>query len=182
MTKTQRSNRAFTLAVVIILLVSQMVTTREAASATADGNIAATNKFVEELSAADEFFSQGQYKKARTAYQALISLAASNPEGYLGLGRVELLEGNTPAALSHLEKAVKLAPQSADAHFILGSSLLSTGNPNRAFAELTTAQELDPQRPEIQYKLTQARALRDAKGLEHRDCKIQPTPSLSIST
>lgn len=172
MTTIQRSNQAFTLAFVATLLVLQMVTTREAVSATTNGNIlaatgdgnsAATNKFVEELSAANEFFSQGQYKKARTAYQALISLASSNPEGYLGLGRVELLEGNTATALTHLEKAVRLAPQSADAHFILGSSLLSTGNPNRAFVELTTAQQLDPQRPEIQYKLTQARSLRDAK-------------------
>lgn len=162
-------------ALVTTLLVSQMVTAQAAvaatvtstaassSAATTDGNIVATNKFVEELACADEFFSQGQYKKARTAYQALISLAANNPEGYMGLGRVDLLEGHTTTALSHLEKAVLLAPQSADAHFVLGSSLLSAGNANRAFAELTIAAELDPQRPEIQYKLRQARSLRDAK-------------------
>lgn len=168
--------RTISLALVTTLLVSQMVTVRATVAATAtsaasaptlaattDGNVAATNRFVEELAVADEFFSQGQYKKARTAYQALISLAANKPEGYMGLGRVDLLEGHTTTALSHLEKAVQLAPQSADAHFVLGSSLLSTGNPNRAFTELTIAEELDPQRPEIQYKLTQARSLRDAK-------------------
>lgn len=153
-----------------------MVTGPEAVYATTDGHvstenpkaatsghIAATKGFVEELACAEEFLSQGQYQKARTAYQALVSLAPDNPEGYLGLGRIDILEGNTTEALRHLETAVKLAPQSADAHFTLGSSLLSTGNPNRAFVELTIAQQLDPRRPEIQYKLTQARSLRDAK-------------------
>lgn len=180
MTTIRRSTRAFWLAAVTTAMVSQMVTVPEAVHATTDGRpvhelstgnvpaatsgpIAATRKFVEELAYADEFFSQGQYQKARTAYQSLVSQAPDNPEGHLGLGRVDILEGNTASALRHLEMAVKLAPQSADAHFTLGSSLLSTGNPNRAFVELTIAQELDPRRPEIQYKLTQARALRDAK-------------------
>ncbi len=114
---------------------------------------------------ADTRFSEGEYASAEALYKRVISIAPKNREGYLGLGRIEFLHGDSAQALEHFKKAVSVSPQSAPAHFELGSTLLSIGKLNEALVQLTLASELDPQRPEIQYRLSQARSLVEASRL-----------------
>lgn len=125
---------------------------------------AAKEEIVRVTAEADNRFSEGEYDSAEVLYKRLTIIAPKNREGYLGLGRIELLHGDREKALVHFRKAVSVSPQSAPAHFELGSTLLSMGKLKEALKELTSADKLSPQRPEIQYRLSQVRALVEASG------------------
>lgn len=140
-------------------------TDKSAPDASKDAVSASKEEIVSLIMEADTRFSQGEYELAATLYKRLITLAPKHREGYLGLGRIEFLQGDTKKALAHFKQAVSAAPQSAPAHFELGSTLLSIGKLNDALKELVLANELDPRRPEIQYRLSQARSLVDASRL-----------------
>ncbi|MDZ4835932.1 MAG: tetratricopeptide repeat protein [Candidatus Melainabacteria bacterium] len=134
---------------------------------------ASKEEIVRVIMEADDRFSEGEYSSAETLYKRLTIIAPKNREGFLGLGRIEFLRGDSKQALAHFKQAVAVSPQSAPAHFELGSTLLSIGKLNDALKELMLADELDPRRPEIQYRLSQARSLVDASRLTPRSGTVK---------
>lgn len=114
------------------------------------------------IEAAEKMFSDGNYEDAEKAFMQIVFISPNNPAGHLGLGRIFLLEGNDSRALESLKKAAELAPDSADVHFELGSTYLSLNMVDEAIKQLNIASSISPDRPEFQYKLSQARSLKEA--------------------
>jgi len=134
------------------------------ASAAPEKN-ASKEEIVRVLMEAGDRYSEGEYDSALKLYKQLTTIAPTNREGHLGMGRIMLLRGDNKQALNYFKEAVRLSPQSAPAHFELGSTHLNLGNLNDALKELTLAYDLDPSRPEIQYRLSQARSLVESSRL-----------------
>ncbi|MGD9682583.1 MAG: tetratricopeptide repeat protein [Candidatus Obscuribacterales bacterium] len=120
---------------------------------------------VQILEKAEKAFAEGEYDRARQEYARLKERAPDNILGYLGIGRIDLLQGKNMDALEQLSKAVEIAPHSPDARFELGSTYLALGMLDDAIKHLKIAADISPQRPEIQYKLASARSLLDASSV-----------------
>ncbi|MCA9800400.1 MAG: tetratricopeptide repeat protein [Cyanobacteria bacterium HKST-UBA02] len=123
------------------------------------------NDLVQILEKAEKAFAEGEYDQARQEYARLKERAPDNILGYLGIGRIDLLQGKNMDALEQLSKAVEIAPHSPDARFELGSTYLALGMLDDAIKHLKIAADISPQRPEIQYKLASARSLLDASSV-----------------
>src|SRR5438105_1739318 len=72
-----------------------------AAENTSKESSALKEEIVAVLMEADNRFSEGEYSSAESLYKRLAALAPKNREGYLGLGRIEFLRGDSKQALDH---------------------------------------------------------------------------------
>jgi tetratricopeptide (TPR) repeat protein len=72
-------------------------------------------------------FLQGDLKGAEAAFQNVINIDPTNPDGWVNIGRADLQEGNLAGAHEVLEKALALAPDLARANFFFGSVLKDEG-------------------------------------------------------
>ena len=91
-----------------------------------------------------QFLEQGQYEKARNAFNALIRLAPNTCIGYAGLGAVALNERKLREALEVLAKAITMYRGDATVCANLGEVMLRLGQPEQAAVLLRCAVQLDP--------------------------------------
>jgi tetratricopeptide (TPR) repeat protein len=79
---------------------------------------------------------QGDLKGAAVAFQKITEADASNPDGWVNIGRCAVQEGDMARARSVLEKALSLSPKLARANFFYAKVLRSDGNYEGAAARL----------------------------------------------
>src|SRR6187402_3398658 len=79
---------------------------------------------------------------------AALKLDEAYAPAYVERGRLLLILGNAPEALSALDRAQRLAPEDAETQSALGVALLATGKPAEALTRLRRAAELDPDNAE----------------------------------
>lgn len=81
---------------------------------------------------------QGDLKAARAAFERITEMDASNPDGWVNLGRVAVQEGDMERARTVLEEALKLAPDLARANFFYAKVLRNDGRYADAAQHLNT--------------------------------------------
>jgi tetratricopeptide (TPR) repeat protein len=81
-------------------------------------------------------FLQGDLKGARAAFEKITQIDASNPDGWVNIGRVALQEGDMDTARDVLQRALQLAPNLARAHFFYSKVLRNDGKYPEAVAHL----------------------------------------------
>lgn len=86
----------------------------------------------------------GEYELARHFYQRCIELAPMYPDGWLGLGIVEDLEGRTKEALVLLHKAEELDPENASIYNVLACAYEKIENWEKANEYFLYSLSLDP--------------------------------------
>jgi len=90
---------------------------------------------------------ESAYENARSAYQRARMENPSSPLPLFQLAQLELLEGNTDAALKNLAAAVQLKPNFAAAYYA-ASQIYASGNElENALAAATLATQYAPQDP-----------------------------------
>lgn len=82
------------------------------------------------------------------------------PPALLEKGRLLLVLGDAPLALSSLTRAVALAPNDAESRSALGVAYLATGEPELALEQLELSAKLEPNEPERLTNLGTAYMLR----------------------
>jgi hypothetical protein len=70
---------------------------------------------------------QGNLKAAEAAFSKIAEMDASNPDGWVNVGRVRLQEGDLAAAKDALEHAMALSPHLARAHYFYARVLRNEG-------------------------------------------------------
>jgi tetratricopeptide (TPR) repeat protein len=80
-------------------------------------------------------FLQGDLKGAEAAFLKCTEIDASNPDGWVNIGRVREQEGDTAGARKVLDKALALRPGLARANFFYGRALKDEGDYNGAAAK-----------------------------------------------
>ncbi|PYV45052.1 MAG: hypothetical protein DMG06_03955 [Acidobacteria bacterium] len=89
------------------------------------------------------YFALQQFKQSRQEFEQLRRETASDPSVIYYLGRLDLMEENTDAAIRHLEKVVS-KPPFPDTAYYLGSAYLRKGGLELAERWLRKAGELAP--------------------------------------
>jgi tetratricopeptide (TPR) repeat protein/DNA-binding response OmpR family regulator len=85
------------------------------------------------------------YAQADRFYRRAILLDPLNGSAAAGLSRVELVQGEVPAALYWAKRAVAIEPRDSNLHIMLGDVLERSGEREAAKAEWKMAYEMDPQ-------------------------------------
>ena len=75
---------------------------------------------------------QGDLKGAQGAFQKVTEVDATNPDGWVNIGRAAVQEGDMDRARTVLEKALALSPDLARAHFFYAKVLRSDGHYDEA--------------------------------------------------
>ncbi len=96
----------------------------------------------EALSRARELADRGRLSEARGLCEAALSRDRLNAETYVLLATIRQEEGDVPAAIHDLQRALYLAPDLTAAHFALGSLLFRMGRPRLGRRSLETAVRL----------------------------------------
>jgi tetratricopeptide (TPR) repeat protein len=104
------------------------------------------NDLVAVATAGFQFIEQGQWDRARNAFDAMIQVAPKIYLGYSGLGTVALHERNLQEAVEHLSKALELTNRDASVLARLGEAKLRLGLAKEAAALFHSADQLDPVR------------------------------------
>jgi tetratricopeptide (TPR) repeat protein len=81
-------------------------------------------------------FLQGDLKGADAAFQKITEIDATNPDGWVNIGRVRVQEGDTAGAALVLEKALALKPDLARANFFYARVLKEEGHYDDAIHRL----------------------------------------------
>lgn len=82
--------------------------------------------------------------KATGAFERLVKVAPSAPQGYLGLARIALMAGEAQRAVDHLRRALAVAPNTAEAHHLLGRAYQELGLREAAQAEFVHSGQAEP--------------------------------------
>ncbi len=91
-----------------------------------------------------ESMKRGDWKKAAEAWNRSVQLEPGNAGAWANLGKVQLQEKNTAAAIVSLEKAVALQPALSEAWMALGMAYDTDKAPMRAVSCLTRAVHENP--------------------------------------
>jgi len=83
-------------------------------------------------------FLQGNLKGARQAFEQVTKIDASNPDGWVNLGRVAVQEGDIEGGRKVLERALQIAPKLARANFFFARVLRAEGKYEDAASHLET--------------------------------------------
>jgi tetratricopeptide (TPR) repeat protein len=86
----------------------------------------------------------GNSAEAEKEYLRILQVTKNDPDNWLGLAGVYLVEGKTLDALHALDFAVELDPGRADLHMARGRALAAAGDQKSAQLEFQKAQRLDP--------------------------------------
>jgi len=79
---------------------------------------------------------QGDLKAAQAAFEKVTEIDATNPDGWVNIGRAALQEGDVARTRTVLEKALALDPRLARANFFYASLLKTAGDYDGAAAHL----------------------------------------------
>src|SRR5690349_6612414 len=86
----------------------------------------------------------GQLAQAEADYLQVLQVSKSDPDNWLGLGKVYVREAKTQEALRAFDAAVALDPARADLHLARGRALAAAGDRKAAEREFQQALKLDP--------------------------------------
>jgi Flp pilus assembly protein TadD len=81
-------------------------------------------------------FLQGDMKGAGAAFTKVTEIDATNPDGWVNIGRVRVQEGNLTGARQVLERALQIAPSLARANYFYARVLRQMGDYDGAIARL----------------------------------------------
>lgn len=88
--------------------------------------------------------SDGYLDKAAERFKKAIDGAPDKGEGYLGMGRVDLMKKDVESALKNFKKASELNPKEEDAWYYLGIAQVRAGKSKDAIASFEQAVKLYP--------------------------------------
>ena len=91
---------------------------------------------------------EGRPAAAEQDFRQAIAAAPQLPDGYLGLGMLQLREGKTADAAQALSKAIDLNPRTPGAHMFLGIAQYQMNKLDDAVAALTQEVSLQPDNAE----------------------------------
>jgi chemotaxis protein methyltransferase CheR len=100
------------------------------------------DRVAEALGRARELADRGRLAEARVLCEAALSRDRLNAETYVLFATIRQEEGDVPAAVHALRRALYLAPDLAAGHFALGSLLFRMGRPRLGRRSLETAVRL----------------------------------------
>jgi chemotaxis protein methyltransferase CheR len=95
-----------------------------------------------DLKRARALADRGDLDMARELCEAALARDRLDPEAHLLLAAICQEQGEIPAALEALRRAIYLAPDCASAHFLMGSLLLQQGDPRRGQRYMETVVRL----------------------------------------
>lgn len=98
----------------------------------------------QQLQIGAEALQRGDVANAESHFQRVIAEAPTLPDGYLGLGMVQLREGKPEDASRALEHAAELNPQLPGTHLFLGIAQYQTGQPEQAMRSMQAELDLQP--------------------------------------
>jgi protein O-GlcNAc transferase len=114
----------------------------------------------EGVSAARVHLANGQraldakkFQEAKAEFELAVRADPQLTEGYLGLGLLELQEGNTTAAIRHFRKVIELAPNAFNGHYQLAMAFLREQKFQEGAQELERAVAIDPRHADALYNL-----------------------------
>ncbi len=84
----------------------------------------------------------GAFAKAERAYRQILTMVPTHAEAHSRLGAVMMRQGNTSAAIAHMERAVELRPDLFEAHANLAQAYTRSGQRDGAIAASCRALEL----------------------------------------
>jgi tetratricopeptide (TPR) repeat protein len=89
-------------------------------------------------------FLQGDLKAAESAFTKVTAADPQNPDGWVNIGRVRQLEGQTDGAIKVLDKALELRPGLARANYFYARVLKEEGKYHEAVAKLESVLQQYP--------------------------------------
>jgi tetratricopeptide (TPR) repeat protein len=89
-------------------------------------------------------FLQGDLKAAESAFTKVAEADPQNPDGWVNIGRVRQLEGQTDGAIQVLNKALELKPGLARANYFYARVLKEEGKYDEAIAKLQSVLQQYP--------------------------------------
>lgn len=89
-------------------------------------------------------FLQGDLKAAESAFSKVTEADPENPDGWVNIGRVRQLEGQTDGAIRVLDKALDLKPGLARANYFYARVLKEEGKYDEAIAKLRSVLQQYP--------------------------------------
>ncbi len=101
-------------------------------------------KVIQWLRSGSEAVRRGDLKAGENDFRQVVEAAPRLSDGYLGLGLVQLREGEVDEAIATLDRATELNPRLKGAHMFLGIAQYQAGNANDATASLRAELELQP--------------------------------------
>ncbi|MGC1383591.1 MAG: tetratricopeptide repeat protein [Candidatus Acidiferrales bacterium] len=81
-------------------------------------------------------FLQGDLTGAAGAFDQITEIDPTNPDGWTNIGRVRVQEGNIPAAIEVLDKALAIAPHLARTNYFYARALRQEGHYDEAIPHL----------------------------------------------
>ena len=90
------------------------------------------------------YYLEGRLEEAKGAYNSIIELNRSAEDGYLGLGRIALQEGENEVALENFVKAVKAGPNNFRGYYGLSVAYGRLGMKSESDRALAYALRLNP--------------------------------------
>ena len=93
------------------------------------------------------------WKDSETLWTQALSRTSDNLMAELNLGEALYRLGQTPAALSHFDRALQIDATQAWVYSSMGAALLEIGRVNESLASLQKAIELDPKSSDAHYNL-----------------------------
>jgi Flp pilus assembly protein TadD len=96
------------------------------------------------LGLANQYYSRGEYERARSSYQKALEIYPEFGQAHSGLGNVALAEKDYSKALEYLSRAASLLPDHDETHVLLGMAYWGLGKPDEAQRETETALRLNP--------------------------------------
>lgn len=104
----------------------------------------ATEKAQHYLDSGKEFYSKGNYDKAKVEFKNALQLDDKLSEAYFHLALMDEKNQNWKGMFGNLSQVVKLTPEHIEGHKKLGQLLLMSGQADKAVAEADAILKLDP--------------------------------------
>lgn len=136
-----RSCRAL-FAVLILGVLAAPLALRAAQAAPSDADV------LQMLRRGAQAIHEGRPADAEKDFRQAIAAAPQLPDGYLGLGMLQLREGKAADAAQALSKAIELNPQTPGAHMFLGIAQYQMNQLDAAITSLNQETALQPANPE----------------------------------
>lgn len=104
----------------------------------------ATEKAQHYLDSGKEFYSKGNYDKAKVEFKNALQINNKLSDAYFHLALMDEKKQNWKGMFDNLSQVVKLSPDHAEGHRKLGQLLLLSGQTDKAAAEAETLLKLTP--------------------------------------
>jgi tetratricopeptide (TPR) repeat protein len=126
---------------------------------------------------------QGNPQNAQEAYgdfQSALQLLPDDPNAYLGLGNIDLQEGQTAQAIQNFQKALQIAPAFPMANYDLGNAYMQSRQMDLAIRWWQKAVDLQPNFAMAHNNLGNAAVLQGhiADAIQHWKAALRSRPNL----